>query len=164
MQRKSAPRTRESGLVPVSEGLALRPFLWPSSRHLSADTEDSMSLSVQGQPRSRPAPGPPPLPCRGLPGALGGEGCCLAWRLKVGQIGTKSKAKIKRKAHITTRGERTTSAPPTFATQAGADCSLRTPAVRGSDGESHGELGPRVPCQMLVWAHVCTRVSKGGAL
>lgn len=101
-----------------------------------------MSLSVQGQPRSHPAPGPPPPACRGLTGPFGGEGCCMAWRLK-GQIG--SKAKVKQKAHVTTPGERTKSVPPTFATQAGGDCSAELWPCVAVTSESHGELGPRAP-------------------
>lgn len=66
VQRKSAPRTRESGLVPVSEGLALRPLLWPSSRHPSADTEDSCCQYMRspGLTQHLALPHPPAEDCQ----------------------------------------------------------------------------------------------------
>lgn len=124
MQCKSAPRTRESVWSLSVKGLLSVPFCGrpADTRQLTLRTRAVSTGAAQVSPSTRPSP----TPCRGLPGALGGEGCCLAWRLKVGQIGTKSKAKIKQKAHVTTRGERTQSAPPTFATQAGGDRSLQS--------------------------------------
>lgn len=89
-----------------------------------------------------PSTWPSPPPCRGPTGALGGEGCCLAWRLKVGQIGTKSKAKVKQKAHVTTRGERTKPAPPTFATEAGGDRSAGLRPCAAVTARATENLGP----------------------
>lgn len=162
MRQASVPGLGTPGLAPGPEG----PLPQLPSVATQLTPGGPRHCQHRWQPISHPAARPStPRRAHSRPEALGGRGLRLAWRLNVDQIGTKSKGKYQTKGQSHHPREQTKSAPPRSATQAGGSRSLHTPslalAVRAEPAERLADPGRSAG---VSWAHVCTRVSQGGAL